>query len=494
MRITSVIGAGLACLSLSAQAQAPAGKSRPLSLKDCIQIALEHNLDLQIERFNPQASMYNLNGYYSYYDPLFTQDISHSFNSSPGGIDSRGVVTSSEQAADRFNTALSGRTPIGMTYALTTDFASNDGSNVGAGSQYSSGMSVRLTQHLLKDSWIDSGRANIKLGKLDFRFAELGVRNRVMTVVNAVQRAYFDLIFAIENVKVQQKALELADKLLQENKKKVEVGALAPLEEKQAESQAAKAKSDLLTARLTLSGRQNDLKKLLTDDFAQWHDLQLVPTDALVAVPEALDLQQSWTRSMNLRPDLLQSKVDLERRDVTLKYLKNQTLPTLDVFGSMGQNGLGSTFPNVATDLREGDNPRHGYGISFSFPLGNRSARNAYQVRKVELVQAVLQLKQKEQEVLVQVDNLVGTVRNNFEKVDSTRQARLYAEAALEAEQKKLENGKSTSFFVLQLQRDLTNARSAEIQALSDYNKAVSDLSLGEGTILEKNNIQVDVR
>src|SRR5690606_24897163 len=113
---------------------------------------------------------------------------------------------------------------------------------------------------------------------------------------------------------------------------------------------------------------------------------------------------------------------------------------------------------------------------------------------KAEKEQTLLVLKRLEQGILMEIENAVDLAKTNFERVDATRQARLYAEAALEAEQKKLENGKSTSFIVLQLQRDLTTARSAEIRALADYNKALAQLAFSEGTVFERNRLSVNVK
>jgi outer membrane protein TolC len=133
------------------------------------------------------------------------------------------------------------------------------------------------------------------------------------------------------------------------------------------------------------------------------------------------------------------------------------------------------------------------HGARLSIPLGNVGARNAYKSSKVVLEQILLGLKKIEQGIIVEIDNTVIAARTSYERIGSTREARLYSEAALDAEQKKLENGKSTSFVVLQLQRDLIAARSAEISALADYYKSLADLAHSEGSTLERRNIDVSV-
>jgi outer membrane protein TolC len=135
--------------------------------------------------------------------------------------------------------------------------------------------------------------------------------------------------------------------------------------------------------------------------------------------------------------------------------------------------------------------PSWSYGAQLSIPLGNITARNRYKSSKAQKAQALLTLKRLEQDILVEVDNAVKLAQANFERIQATREARDYAEAALLAEQKKLENGKSTSFVVLSLQRDLTLRRSQEIRALADYNNALSGLSFSEGRTLERNGLTV---
>ena len=139
--------------------------------------------------------------------------------------------------------------------------------------------------------------------------------------------------------------------------------------------------------------------------------------------------------------------------------------------------------------LRGRDNPFWSGGAQLTFPLGNTGARNNYKLAKATKDQIVLQLKQLEQTVMIQIENAIAVARTSFQRVDATREARLYAEAALDAEQKKLESGKSTSFVVLQLQKDLTAARSAEIRALADYNEALAQLSFQEGSTLERRRV-----
>ena len=487
-------------LTMAAQAQStiPATTTdttlRPITLSATIEQALRHNFDVQIERYSPWLSQYDFRIARAGYDPLFTASGEHSYSKS---ITS--VTNYSTSYSDFLRSGISGSLPWGMSYDLQSALADNDGRNFSGTSspfQNSGGSEafVKLTQPLLKNFWTDNTRLAISVAKNRIKFSELALQLQLMSTVTAVENAYYDLIFAQENVKVQEKALQLAEQLFAENKKRVEVGVLAPLDEKQAESQVAARRADLLTAGQLLNTQQNLLKNLVTDDYASLHGITLQPSEPLTAVPQTFSLQDSWNQGLTRRPDLLQAKLDIERAGIQLKYFKNQVFPQLDLFGTYGQAGSRSEFSGAINDIRDRNQPFYSYGIQLSIPLGNVAARNRYKQGKVTVQQALLTTKKLEQDVMVQIDDAVKAAQAAFERVDATHQASLYAAAALDAERKKLENGKSTSFIVLQLQRDLTAASSDEIRALADYNKALAQVAFAEASTLQRRKIDVTVK
>jgi outer membrane protein TolC len=273
------------------------------------------------------------------------------------------------------------------------------------------------------------------------------------------------------------------------------VGALAPLDEKQSEAEVASRKADLLAANRILLDQQNLLKNLMTDDYASWHGVEVEPAAKLEAIPYVPQVTDSWMKALTMRPEVLQARVDLERQNVVIKYQKNQIYPQLDVVGSVGVSAGGvKEYGDAFGQIQDLDNPFYSIRAEFSIPIGNGAARNQLKTARATREQLLLSLKKLEQGIMVEVDNAVGQVKTSFERVGATHQARTYAQAALEAEQKKLENGKSTSFLVLQFQRDLVAAASAEIRALADYNIALSQLALSEGSTLDRLNVNLVVR
>jgi outer membrane protein TolC len=353
---------------------------------------------------------------------------------------------------------------------------------------------LSLTQPLLKNSWTDATRLNISLSKRTIQMSEQELRLTIMSTVTQVENAYYELVYARENLKVLTIALQLAQQSYEENKKRVEVGVMAPLDEKQAQSLVAVRQADLLAAELALHNSQTTMKSLICDDYAKFQPITLRPTEAIVAVSESFDLQESWNRGLRQRPEMLSARLDLEKRGLSLKYFRNQVYPQLDVVGSYGYAGSRSEFSGVLGDVQRGNQPYYSYGLTFSIPLGNVSARAQAKQGKLNVEQGLLAVKKKEQDIMVEIDNAIRAVQSTFERVSATHAAREFAEDALAAEQKKLENGKSTSFVVLQLQGNLTTARSAEIRALADYKKALAAEAFAEATTLERRKIDVKLK
>jgi outer membrane protein len=490
----------LASASVVAVAQTNTPGVRKVSLDDCIQSALEKNLDVRIARFNPPQALADLQAAYAGYNPTFTLGGAHNFNKSGGGFDPTLQTLTFATSADQntFNSGLNGLTPWGLNYGLTGNLQESYG-HAGSGESFdTSGGSTTLDlrQPLLKNFWIDQTRFNIRVAKNRIKYTDLGLKQTIMNLATAVEQAYYDLIYARENVTVQEKAVELATQLVVENRKRVEVGSLAPLDQKQAEAQAASSQATLIAAKSTLVMQENTVKQLITDNYATIQPVVLQPTVPLTAPVQVFDRQISWSKGLTERPDLLQAKLDVERQGITIKLAFNQLFPQLDVTGSYG---LAANIPRG--DLRQAENeivqgtlPSHSYGGVLTYPIGNTGARATYKKSKLTLEQYMLTLKKLEQTIMITIDNDITQAKSSYQQVAATRAAREYAAEALAAEQKKLENGKSTTYTVLQMQRDLTTARGNEIQALATYNKALAQLSLDEGSTLQRLSINVEVK
>ena len=291
---------------------------------------------------------------------------------------------------------------------------------------------------------------------------------------------------------MQEKALELRQQLVAETRRRVDLGDLPPLDSEQAESELQNTLTALSLAREAYETQQNHLKRLLTDNFRELVDVELQPSEALVALPAEINRSESFQHALKSRPDILEARLAVERQDVVVRFQRNQLFPSLDLVGHYGglavQNGLGSAVDQVFRF----NNPDYFYGVVVSYPIGNSAARASYRTSQATKQIAELQLKTAEEEVLAQIADCVTRLRYRFSQVGSTRKARSFAEAALDAEQKKLQNGLSTSFFVLEFQEKLTAARTAELQALTEYNRTVAQLAFAEGTSLTKYHLTLE--
>ena len=501
LRILLVLAGASATASAqtTASTQTNAAQAREMSLQDCLLNALERNLDLRIARIGPALAQLALQGSYAGYDPTFTIGGRHDFSMSGGGFNNTlGLpIPPTTTDANSFNGALAnGLTPWGLNYTLVGNISESYGnSSAGLFDSTIGNANLRLSQPLLKNFWIDQTRLNIRVARNRVKYSGLALKQSIMTTATSVEQAYYNLIYAREFVKVQEKAVQLATQLVMENRKRVQVGTMAPLDLQQAESQAATTEATLIAARTSLAVQENTLKQLLTDDYSAWVPVEVRPTITLTAPIQVLDRQLSWSRGLTQRPDILQSKLNVEQQGIQIKYAFNQLFPELDIIGGYGHNAGGvSEFSEALYQIQQGSRPSYYYGGQLSFPIANIGARSNYRQSKLTQDQLLLTLKKLEQTIMVTIDNDIRQAQSSFQQVAATRAAREYAAQALDAEQKKLESGKSTTYTVLQMQRDLTSAGGNEIQALANYNNALSQLSLDEASTLERLGINLEVK
>jgi outer membrane protein len=474
-----------------AQTNAPV---RELSLQDCVTEALKHNFDVQVARYNPQIDLYNLYSTYSGWDPVFNISGQHSYNATPGGFNqySTNQIPARVTEADSFNSSINGVLPEGLQYNISGNIADTTSSTDPENTAGQIG--IQMTQPLLKNFWIDSTRLSIKVAKNNLKYSEQGLRAQLITTVASIENAYYAVSAAREQLKVEQDALRLSQTQLDQDKQRMQIGTLAQLSVQQDESQVATDKSAVINAESNLASSLRNLKILITDDYAKWQPVDIVPTDALDAPPQLFDLQDSWNKGLTLRPDLLQAQITVEQQGLQLKFDRNQVYPELDLIGSFGYNGSGKEYSDVFHQYADQNSPFYSYGAQMSIPLGDIKARNSLKADKVTEQQDLLKLKQIEQNIMMQIDNAIGNARSDYENVQATREARIYAEAALDAEQKTYAVGKATTFEVLQYQIKLTDARSDEISALVKYQQDLSNIAQQEGSTLQRRGLDIEVK
>ena len=486
----------LSCLLALAQ-PAAAEEGRSISLKECVLTALQQSFNLKIEVLDQEIAAAQLKVAKSDYEPVLSASLDYNDTTSIGGIDVRtGQFVGSETQSVRASATVSGLLPTGGSYSLGASI--NDVNGARGSTEFSDasgrGPFIQIRQPLLQNLKIDNTRLNIRVSMQNLRISELDIRQAMMDTVSRVETAYYDLVAARENVRVQESALQLAEQLFSENQKRVALGALAPIDESEARSQVATSRGSLLSAQRLAAASQNVLKGAMVNDFAQWQGLTLSPSSALATAPTTFDFKTSWTTALQRRPDLQSLQIQLEQSQLIAERRKNELLPELDLTATAGLTGSNSTLRGVREQLRDRDAPFYSIGLSLVLPLGNRRDRENHRIAQAQIAQARVRLTQFRQNVMIQIDDAVNQARTDFQRLSATKEAREFAEQALANEQGKLARGVSTNFVVLQLQRNVTAARSNEIQSITDYSKSLARLRMLEGSNLAAHQVDLQFK
>jgi len=382
-------------------------------------------------------------------------------------------------------------------------------------------LGLTVTQPLLQGFGLALNRRYIRIAQNDERIASSIFQQQLINTVSGVIRLYWDLVSLVADVSVKRGALQLAEKLLEDNRSQVEVGTLAPLELKRAQAEVARSRQDLTNSESLVLQQELLLKNVLTRNGGtdeRVRELRIVPLNHIeVPAQEAIQpIQDLLATAFDHRPDVAQARLQLENSEISLKGSKNELLPSLNLIGSLQNNGLagvanpaavpGDFLPGylAATDPLVGGTgtllsqifghsyPNYSLGVQLNIPLRNRVAqadviRDELQVRQTQVRQQQLgnQVKLEVQNALVALQR----ARASYEAAVQTRQLQ---EEALAAEQERYTVGASTSFFVIQYERDLAQARSTEVASQGIYAKSKATLDRALGLTLINNNVQLD--
>ena len=462
---------------------------KSLTLRECVDRALENNLEIKAQRINPTIGTWGVVGAQGVYDPVLSGGINYQDSTVPEDPGQPAIVNRQLQST----AALTGLLPSGATYDFSTATTRDSGNTMtNFAFLYTGSAGVSLTQPLLKNFGFGVNSATIRIARESQSIALQTFVQLVMSKINAVSTAYYELVFAIENHKSALETRALAQQLLDENRRREQVGTMSPLDVIQAEAGVAESEQTVITTERAIKDNENTLKRLICQRVTEFRGVSLVPVDYPVVQMVAADVDQSTKKALEMRADYLSLEHALERQNITVQFNRNQLWPEIDLQGSYAANGRGHNFATYEERTASGNNPTWVVGVTLTVPLGNRQARANYHIARLDADQALLGLKSLEQDIVVQVDNAVGHVETNLKSVEAARAATRLAQESLDAEKKKLLAGTSTTFLVLQAQSQLAAARSAEIRAQADYSESIVALDLAEGTILEKNNIVLD--
>ena len=386
-----------------------------------------------------------------------------------------------------------------------------------------SSLGLNFTQPLLRGFGPAVNRRYITIAKNNRQVADHVFHQQVIATVSSIIRLYWDLVSLGQDVQVRKQAQTSAEQLLEDTKNQMQTGTAAAIDVVRAQAELARRKRDVSVSESLVRQQEVVLKEFLSRSRlnSAVSAAPIVTTDT-VQIPDQdpiEPLDDMVTRAFENRPDLAQARLQVVNSEISLKGSKSALLPALDLVASAQNNGLAGNpggvtllpngnpllgtprpgdplliggFGSATSQLFSRNFPDYGVGVRLSIPLRNRAARADVIRDQLSVRQQQVRLLQLEKQVRLEVTNALIAVQQARATWEATRQERVLGEQTLDAEREKLEAGASTTFYVIQFQRDLAAAQSAEVSALGNYVKARAALQRALGTTLKDHNVELD--
>jgi len=472
---------------------APGQQVVNISMHEAVVQALASNLDIAIQRLEPESAKANLLQNKGTFDPTVGGNFRYNDNSSPRTAEQIAAdgLSAVETRNTTANATASQTTALGTEVSLNANAQNSQGTFNGFRDEYSTFAGFEVRQPVLKNFGTDVNLAPIRIAQKQVEQSQLTFLNSVEETVLSVQDAYYELMYAIAEANSRENSLHLAEKLLSDNETRLKLGAMTPLDVSQARSEVATRKSELLSTRQLVAENANTLKRLITRDIVEWLKKDIQPTAQLSDPSQDPPALYQIAEALRYRFDYQAILNEAKQRNINVKYRQNQLLPQVDLLGSYGFSGIDKNLDQSVKNVFSTSDPDWFVGFTVEIPLGNRAERGRYDQAKIDQQRTLLNIKKLEQDIIVEVDNSARRVNTNREQVETTRIARIFADENVKAEEERLKQGVTTSYVVLQLQRDLVDSRTRELRALADYFKSRARLQRAKGTLLSENGIKI---
>jgi outer membrane protein len=510
------------------------GTALRVSLEDITKLALQYNLDIAIQDTYEQTNQEKIKQTFGSYDPKLTAQL---------GLNSSKSANTSQYdlSAERFRQSdyaqwnFSFTQPVKTGGTLTAQWNSrrteNNSNSAVFNPSYNSSLSIQFSQPLWRNLKIDSNRSQIKIANLDFETSDSQFKQKVTDTIANIQTNYWDLVAAIRNYEIRRNSVELAQINLRDNRKKVEVGTLAPIEVTDAEANVASREVDLIGAEETILRAENTLRSLISSDrnSAIWSQV-IVPTDEPDFEEYKVNVSTAIETALKNRPELEQARISLRKLDIQRRLNENNRKWQFDLtaqYGSSGTAGPQGCQKNQYTGECElydpvtglpslTGEPRYltpdalvgGLGASYKtmftegftnwqvafqveIPLRNRSLDAQIAQQNIQKRRELMQIRQTEQTVQVDVRNAIQALETNRKQVETAEVARKLAEDRLRGEEKRFNAGLSQNYLVLQRQNEVSTAQYQELQALIRYKQAIITLQKAMYTLIESNQFEI---
>lgn len=480
-------------------AQVPPQQVVNLTMDDAVKMALDQNIEISVQRLNPQIQDYAMAQAQAAYRPTLTSTFGNQSRRSQGTSQISGgqVVDSSTLTYNGGLQQAIRWTGGSLNVSFNNSRGDTNSNNTLLNPSYSSSLQMSYSQPLLRNRAIDSSRQSLMTSEISRRLADVTLRTVTTNTVANMRNAYWDLVYALQALDATRASLALAEKLVEDNQVRVEVGTMAPIDVLQAQAEVASRRQSLVAAENTRRTTELTLKRYLVSSTQDplWN-AAINPVDRPAAVtPQPIDLAAMIRTAIENRTDIITARENLKSSELNLRYLRNQTLPGADLSASYTTQGSGgttltrsaalggqviSTIPggyiDALTILRKVKIPSWNISVNFSYPLGQSSQEAGYARARIQLQQSQAQLRALELTVATDLTNAVIQVQNYLEQVQAATVSRELSQKKLEAEQSKFEVGMSTNYTVVQYQRDLRDSMNSELRAILNYRKALVSL------------------
>lgn len=473
--------------------QPPTGE--PLTLSRAIELALAQNFSIKVEGFDAAIAAARVTESLGKFDPVLSASYTNEGNRNPllTFDPTTGLRDTTYEETDTYDVGASGLLPWGMTYRLGASTTNARGTFNAYTDNFESFAGVSGRQPLLRDFGFGPTLASIRIARTDRAISEWEFKQAVIDTITRVTFAYHDLNFAYAYLRSAMRSRDLAAGLLAENERRFRVGSMSEYDVTSARARVASREEDVLSAERQVLNAENFLKQLISDDTStalldRRLAIEAPPPAPIVVVDPAADFRIALEK----RPDYQQAKLAVHRSDLNARLQRNQLLPRVDLVGSYGYNGLDADRRASRRMVQDRDHRSYSWGVVVSVPLTFTTERGRYRAAKLSQRQASTLVEQLEQAIVVQVGNAAGQIETAQKRIQADRRARELAQATLDAEEKRLRAGQSSTFFVAQQQELLSIAEVREAAALADYHKALAEYDRQLGLTLEKLNISID--
>jgi len=475
-----------------------------ISLRDVVRMALENNVEVKVQRLQPELGEQQMRFAAGAFDPQFGFQTQYAYSSIPQNTEefiSTGGITEGfddprtfTQENLSFNWQLGGKTPLGTQYSVGLNQlqARNDLNILIPPSlffpEYTTVLGLSITQPLLRNFGPAANLAELRIARLQKKIGWYEWQQQIITSLAQSLSLYFDLVYAAENLRVRQSAVHTARMLERQNIRRVEAGKMRPSDVWEAQTSVANNADLALRAMNAFIETQNQLKaKILSSEtIAAGPTGRLEPTDNLEIPPVQLDRDRFIREALNKRPEYLRVKSVVEQEDIKVRYARNQVYPQVDLQASYGLTGLEGSFGNSFNDTFSMGGPALTVGVVVSVPLGSVKERAGLQAAKYRQEQSSLSLHKVSSDMVLDIETALSIFRTTKEQVSAAAETTRTARLTAEAQEKLLEEGRATTFDVVRLQNDYADARTRELAALANHRKAILRLAVARGALLEE--------